>query len=77
MTAHHPGEQDWLPRADMAALMRKSEDTVRRIVEKDATRDGDAGRVLVSVADFLRLGHLRHEDIVAGNRRDRSRSGHR
>lgn len=68
MSTQHPGEQDWIPRADMAALMRKSEDTVRRIVKTNglATRDGDAGRILVGVADFLRLGHLRPEDLLSG-----------
>ena len=68
MTTHSPCGEDWIPRADLAALMRKSPDTVRRAVDKHGldTRTDDAGRVLVRVADFLRLGHLRAEDILPG-----------
>ncbi|QGN58095.1 hypothetical protein [Nostocoides sp. HKS02] len=68
MSPQLPAGQDWVLRADMAALIRKSEDTVRRLVTKHelATRTDDKGRVLVRVDDFVTLGHLRHEDLTAG-----------
>lgn len=68
MSPQLPGSQDWIPRADMAALIRKSEDTVRRLVTKHdlTTRTDDKGRVLVRVDDFVTLGHLRAEDLTAG-----------
>ena len=45
--------EDWVTRADLAALMRRSEDTVRRAVKTQhlQTRDDDAGRVLVLTAN--------------------------
>ena len=60
--------EDWIPRADMAALMNRSEDTVRRAEKKHQlqTREDEAGRVLVAVADFLRLGLIRPQDLTAG-----------
>ena len=30
MSTQHPGEQDWIPRADMAALMRKKKFLARK-----------------------------------------------
>lgn len=59
---------DWITREDMAVLIRKSPDTVRRQAKKHdlAERTDEAGRVLVSVGDFLRLGHLRPEDLAVG-----------
>ena len=58
----------WLPRADAATLARKSQDTIRRIVERHQleTRTDAAGRVLVNTADLVTLGHLRQEDLTAG-----------
>ena len=60
--------EDWITRADMAVLIRKSEDTVRRACEKHdlETREDEAGRVLVNVGDFVRIGRLRPEDLTVG-----------
>jgi uncharacterized coiled-coil protein SlyX len=58
----------WITRADMAALMRKSEDTVRRAEKKHQleTREDDAGRVRVNVGDLVRIGLLHPGDLTAG-----------
>ena len=59
---------DWVTRDDMAALTRKSADTVTRDIKKhqlSAPAD-EAGRVLVNVGDFLEIGRLRPEDLTAG-----------
>jgi uncharacterized coiled-coil protein SlyX len=60
---------DWVTRDDLAALSRKSVDTVTRDVKRHdlQTRQDEAGRVLVNVGDFLALGRLRPEDLTAGN----------
>lgn len=60
--------EDWIPRDDMAVLVHKSVDTVTREIKKHdlATRTDEAGRVLVNVGDFLRLGRIRPEDLTAG-----------
>ena len=60
--------EDWITRADMAALMRSSEDTVRRAEKKHQlqTREDDAGRVLVNVGDFVGVGLLSPEDLTVG-----------
>ena len=69
--------EDWITREDMAALMRSSTDTVRRdeakirrLYEEDGrpyeTRTDEAGRVLVNVGDFVRIGRLRPEDLTLG-----------
>ena len=60
--------EDWITRADMAALMRKSEDTVRSAEKKHQlqTREDDAGRVRVNVGDFVRIGLLHPGDLTAG-----------
>ena len=59
---------DWITRADMAALMKRSEDTVRRAEKKNdlENREDEAGRVLVCVADFLRIGLIRPQDLTVG-----------
>jgi hypothetical protein len=61
-------EQDWIPRDDMATLCRCSVDTVTRTVKKHQfdTRTDDAGRLLVNVGDFVRIGRLRAEDLTLG-----------
>jgi hypothetical protein len=60
--------EDWVTREDMAALMRVHPDTVRRACHKNEldTREDEAGRVLVNIGDFLRIGRLRPEDLTAG-----------
>jgi hypothetical protein len=60
--------EDWITRADMAALMNRHEDTVRRAERKHEleTRKDDADRVLVCVADFLKLGLIRPQDLTLG-----------
>ena len=69
--------EDWITREDMDALMRSSTDTVRRdetkirkLYDDDGrhyeTRTDDAGRVLVNVGDFVRIGRLRPEDLTLG-----------
>lgn len=66
----HPTIQveDWITRADIAALIRKSEDTVRRAEKKHSleTREDSAGRVLVNVGDFVSIGLLRPADLTTG-----------
>jgi hypothetical protein len=59
---------DWVPRDDMAVLADCSVDTIRRDEKKHGleTRTDDAGRVLVNVGDFLRIGRLRDADLTAG-----------
>ena len=59
---------DWVTRDDMAALTRKSADTITRDLRKHdfASREDEAGRVLVNVGDFLEIGRLRPEDLTAG-----------
>jgi uncharacterized coiled-coil protein SlyX len=59
---------DWVTRDDMAVLSRKSTATLRRDVQDHSleTRVDGAGRVLVSVGEFLRIGRLRQEDLTAG-----------
>lgn len=60
--------EDWIPRDDMAQLIRSSVDTVKREAKKHdlTTRTDGAGRVLVNVEDFLRIGRLRPEDLTVG-----------
>ena len=59
---------DWVPRDDLAVLANRSTDTVTRDVRKHQlqTREDEAGRVLVNVGDFLRIGRLRDSDLTAG-----------
>lgn len=59
---------DWVPRDDLAVLANRSTDTVTRDVKKHQlqTREDEAGRVLVNVGDFLRIGRLRDSDLTAG-----------
>lgn len=59
---------DWVPRDDLAVLARTSVDTVKRDTKKHdlPTRIDAAGRVLVNVADFVRIGRLRPEDLSTG-----------
>ena len=68
MTLDHLSAQDWIPRDDMATLIRKSVDTVKRLIKKHglATRTDGAGRVLVNVGDLMTLGLVRTEDLTAG-----------
>lgn len=60
---------DWVTREDVVALTRTSIDTIRRDEKKHGleTRRDDAGRVLVSVADFIRIGRLREADLTTGS----------
>lgn len=59
---------DWVPRDDLAVLANRSTDTVTRDVKRHQlqTREDEAGRVLVNVGDFLRIGRLRDSDLTAG-----------
>lgn len=54
-----------MPRDDLA---NRSTDTVTRDVKRHQlqTREDEAGRVLVNVGDFLRIGRLRDSDLTAG-----------
>ena len=64
----HPTVQtaDWIPRDDLAVLARCSVDTVKRDIKKHElnVREDEAGRILVNVEDFIRLGRLRSEDLI-------------
>lgn len=77
MTEQHPGGShagapcdgaEWVSRRDIAELAGKSEDTIKRDVDKHglATRLGPKGEVLVRLDDFVALGR------VSGNRPTRS-----
>ncbi|MGN6688201.1 MAG: hypothetical protein ACTHK1_11755 [Actinomycetales bacterium] len=61
-------EREWLSRREMALLIHRSEDTVKRDVKEHglATRLGGSGEVQVRVADFVALGRLRPGDVPAG-----------
>lgn len=64
-----PTPADWVTRDDMALLTRTSVDTVRRDIKKHdlETREDDAGRVLVNVGAFIRIGRLRDQDLTQGS----------
>ena len=68
MPQQHLTAEDWISRDDMAVLIHRSEDTVRRDERAPElqTRVGETGRVQVNVGDFLRIGRLRLEDLTAG-----------
>jgi hypothetical protein len=61
------GEQ-WISRADAAKLARRSEDTIKRAVADHnlETRPGLNGRVMLRVADLVRIGRISVEDVPAG-----------
>ena len=67
-TAPAAGAEEWISRADAAELARCSEATVKRLETKHdlETRSGPNGHTLLRLADLLRLGRIRPEDLPAG-----------
>jgi hypothetical protein len=57
---------DWILRDDMAVLCRCSVDTIRRDVRNHElkARTDDAGRVLVNVGEFIKIGRLNEADLA-------------
>ena len=68
MTAQTIQHDDWILRADAAAIARCSEDSIRRDISNHElkTRRDDRKRVLVKVADLIRVGRIRAEDLTTG-----------
>jgi hypothetical protein len=67
-TAPAADAEAWISRADAAQLGRCSEATIKRLEGKHdlETRSGSNGQILLRLADLVRLGRIRPEDLPAG-----------
>jgi hypothetical protein len=60
--------EEWISRADAAELARCSEATINRAVEKHGleTTIGPGGRVMIRLADLVRIGRIKPADLPTG-----------
>src|SRR5215218_3193814 len=68
VTATAAGAGEWISRADAAELAHRSEDAIKRD-QKDhglETRPGPNGKTMLRLADLVRIGRIRPEDLPAG-----------
>jgi hypothetical protein len=67
-TAPAVGAEEWISRADAAELARRSEDAIKRD-QKDhglEARSGPNGKTMLRLADLVRIGRIRPQDLPAG-----------
>ena len=68
-TAPAAGAEEWISRADAAELARCNEATIERLETKHdlETRSGPKGQTRLRLADLVRLGRIRPENLPAGS----------
>jgi hypothetical protein len=70
MSTAHPAAdaEEWISRADAAKLARCHEATINRAVKDHGleTTSGPGGRVMIRLADLIRVRRIRPEDLPAG-----------